>query len=222
MNKLSLAALALVLATPVQAQLSACTSDGVPQPAALLERFMSADCERCWADPRTRDAAAGSIAIDWVTPGVRGEDAPLAMVATRDAEDRLRTLGKPVPSSAASHLTRRTARKPPALRVAHGPAVNDYMGASIELPAGGGPWRAWLLLVENLPRGIEGSPVARNLVRNAFVAEWPAHSRSARYELRSMQIAEGARAERMRVIGWLEDARGRVHAITQSRCAGAN
>jgi len=76
--------------------------------------------------------------------------------------------------------------------------------------------------VETLPRGTEGTPVARNLVRNAFVADWPARSRAARYELRSMQIAPGAKAERLAVVGWLEDARGQVLAIAQSRCKPAS
>jgi len=224
MNKLSLAAPALVLAvaTAAQAQLSACTSDGVPQPTALLERFINADCERCWSDAQTPDASAGALAIDWVAPGRRGGDAPLSAVATRDAEDRLTTLGKPAPQSADSHFTRRTGRGTPKLRVVHGPAVNDYIGASIEMPAGGGPWRASLLMVETLPAGTEGSPVVRNLVRNALVVDWPAQSRTPRYELRSMQIPAGAKVDRLRVIGWLEDARGGVHAIAQSRCTHGN
>jgi len=219
MNKLSLAALALAAAGGAQAQFSSCSSDGVPPPAALLERFINADCERCWTDPQAPDGATGTLAVDWVAPGARGEDAPLSVVATNDATWRLERLGKPLPSAAASHFTRRAGQAAPELRVAQGPPVNDYIGASIELPAGGGPWRAWLLLVEALPRGTEGSAVARNLVRNAFTADWPAGAKAPRYEMRPMQIAQGAKPERLRVVGWIEDSRGRVRAIAQSRCA---
>ena len=217
MNKLSLPVLALALAGSAHAQLASCSSDAVPQPAALLERFISADCERCWADAQTPDAAAGTLAIDWVAPGSRGDDAPLAAVATTDAVLRLQALRKPAPAAAASHFTRRS-EGAPRLRVAHGLPVNDYIGTSIELPPGGGPWRAWLLLVETLPRGAEGTPVERNLVRNAFTADWPAGAKAARYELRPMHIAEGAKPERLRVVGWIEDSRGRVRSIAQSQC----
>jgi hypothetical protein len=33
-----------------------------------------------------------------------------------------------------------------------------------------------------------------------------------------MSIPEGAKPERLRVVGWVEDARGRVVAAAQSRC----
>ena len=108
------------------------------------------------------------------------------------------------------------------VRVAHGLPFNDYIGTSIGLkPAGGGPWKAWLLLVETVPAGTEGSPVERNLVRNAFQADWTAKAqgRAPLFELRSMRIAEGAKPERLRVVGWVEDAKGRIRTIAQSRCA---
>ena len=34
-----------------------------------------------------------------------------------------------------------------------------------------------------------------------------------------MNIPEGVRPERLRVIGWVEDAQGRVLGIAQTRCA---
>jgi hypothetical protein len=108
------------------------------------------------------------------------------------------------------------------VRVAHGLPINDYIGTSIEMhPPTGGPWKAWLLLVETLPKGTGESAVERNLVRNAFVAEWEPPKKGAggkRYELRPMRIAEGADIRRLRVIGWLEDSQGRIRAIAQSRC----
>jgi hypothetical protein len=214
---------ALVLAAvAAQAQPSSCSSDGVPQPTALLERFINADCETCWADKQTPEPASGTLAIDWVAPGSRGDDAPLAAVATRDGTERLESLNRKLAEKSASVFTRREAdaRR---VRVAHGLPLNDYIGTSIELkPAGTGPWKAWLLLVETLPAGTEGSPVERNLVRNAFIAEWPAGKMPvpSRYELRPMRIAEGVKPSRLRVVGWVEDGHGKVRAIAQSRCKG--
>ena len=49
--------------------------------------------------------------------------------------------------------------------------------------------------------GAEGSPVARNLVRNAYVAPWDGQREPARawFENPAMWIAEGARPERLRL-----------------------
>jgi len=38
------------------------------------------------------------------------------------------------------------------------------------------------------------------------------------FESRPMSIPEGAKPARLRVVGWVEDARGRIRAIAQSRC----
>jgi hypothetical protein len=219
MHKLSLAALAAaMLAAGGASAQSSCSSDGVPRPAALLERFINADCDDCWADRQTPDAAAGTLAIDWVVPGSRGDDAPLSAVALRDGLDRLDAAKRTVPDRSYSSFAR--AGAPQALRVAHGLPYNDYIGTSIELqrpepPAG---WTAWLLLVETLPKGTEGSPVERHLVRNALRVDWPAGRTARRLETRPMQIPEGSVASRLRVVGWVEDARGKVASIAQSRC----
>lgn len=214
--------LALPLALAAAAQPSSCSSDGVPAPHALLERFVNADCEQCWKDPQTPEASSGTLAIDWVVPGSHGDDAPLSAVATTDGSDRLDAIGAKAPARSAAHFTQRAAGTPLKLRVAHGLPFNDYIGTSIEMqPTRGGPWKAWLLLVETLPAGSEGSPVERNLVRNAFVADWPEVTRPPlpkRYELRPMQLAEGTQPGRLRVVGWIEDAKGRIRAIAQSRC----
>ncbi|HSV46828.1 MAG TPA: hypothetical protein VLJ58_13660, partial [Ramlibacter sp.] len=107
---------------------------------------------------------------------------------------------------------------PRRLRAAHGLPFNGYVGTSIELKsAGPGPWTAWLLLVETLPAGTEGSPVERNLVRNALQLGWAGGAR--KFESRPMSIPEGAQPQRLRVVGWVQDARGRIRAAAQSRCA---
>lgn len=209
-------ALAFALGSAAHAQ-SSCSSDGRVPPAALLERFINADCDSCWNDPAAVPTRRGELALDWIVPGARGEDAPLSMAATRDALQRLDALGRarPLPSDAV-----RADRHPGAgsLRVAHGLPFNGYIGTSIELrAAGGGPWKAWLALVETLPVGTEGTAVERNVVRNLLQVPWsPGPGRH--YEARPMAIPEGTHPERLRVVGWVEDARGAIRAISASHC----
>jgi len=216
--------LPLALSAAAHAQ-SLCSSDGQPQPVALLERFINADCEACWSDPATPKAGARELALDWVLPGAKGDDAPLSSVARRDALARLEALGRKAPEQ--SDATRHAALPgPQMLRVANGLAVNDYVGTSIALRnPGTAKWNAWLVLVETVPAGVEGSPVERNLVRNSFQPPWNggAHmsttDRRRLAESRPMQIPEGAKPSRLRVIGWLEDSHGRIRSIAQARCA---
>jgi hypothetical protein len=200
-----------------------CTSEGVARPQAVLERFINADCETCWADKATPAAAANALALDWVLPGSKGDDAPLSTVASREALDRLAALRQAVPQQSAVHTS---LRKGPAARarVAQGNAFNDYIGASIELKGGGRQgWDAWLLLVEQLPAGTEGSPVARNLVRNVFRPDWDRPAPGARAsatlaETRAMQIHAGAQPDRLRLVALVHDRVGRLAAAVQSDC----
>lgn len=198
---------------------SSCSSDGQPRPLALLERFINADCASCWSDPQAQQAQRGQVALDWIVPGSRGEDAPLSAAASRDSLNRLQALGRPTPPQAEQAVSRAIGTR--ALRVAHGMPFNDYMGTSIEMkPAARGEWTAWLALVETVPVGTEGTAVERNLVRNLLQVPWQTARTPARLlESRSMLIAEGVQADRLRVIGWVEDAKGRIHGIAQSACA---
>jgi hypothetical protein len=198
-----------------------CTSDGVPPPAAVLERFINADCAECWRDATTPKPGAGTLALDWIVPGSKGDDAPLSAAAHEDAFDRLQLLGRQPPGRSDAVASRRTGAAA-ALRLAQGAAFNDYIGASIALQ---GPsrerWQPWLLLVEQVPAGAEGSPVARNLVRNVFRPDWgrPAARAPGRLaETRSIMIREGADPERLRLVGVLHDGRGRIRAIAQTEC----
>ncbi len=213
----------LVLAPGVRAQ-SFCASDGQPRPVALLERFINADCDTCWTDATAPRPAKGALALDWIVPGSRGEDAPLSAAATRDGLARLTALGRATPAQADS-LSQRAAATGKRLRVAHGLPFNNYLAASIELkPGSGGPWSAWLALVETIPADTEGTPVERNLVRNLLQPAWNMREplskaeQIKRYEARPMMIPEGARAERLRVVGWVEDAKGRIQVMAQSQC----
>lgn len=211
---------AALLALPLAAR-ALCTSDGVPQPNAVLERFISADCADCWRDPATPEPAAGTVAVDWVVPGRQGDDAPLSAVALDDAQQRLQALGRPVPAGSDAVFERRVGA-PARLRLAQGETFNDYVGITMELRSPGRQaWDAWLLLVEDLPAGTEGSPVERLLVRNVFRPDWGARTGRAPKllsELRAMQIHEGTRRDRLRLVGVLADPQGRIRAIRRTAC----
>ena len=224
-----LAAVTLLPATfPAQAQ-SFCASDGQPRPVQLIERFINADCETCWSDPASPAPGQRAVALDWIVPGLRGDDAPLSAVAIPDAQARLEVLKKSIPARATAAVHKVKGLAGASLRVAHGLPVSGYLGASIEVkpvvPAVKQRLTAWLALVETLPAGLEGSPVERNLVRNVLSRNWDGRSQLSKdeqnrlFESRSMNIAPAANTERLRVIGWIEDAKGQVLAAAQSRCA---
>jgi hypothetical protein len=211
----------LGLAAVAPAAHALCSSDGVPQPKAVLERFTNADCADCWRDPATPRAAPGTLALDWVLPGTKGDDAPLSSVAIEEALDRLYDLRQPSPARAGSVTLPREGPGVP-LRLAQGEAYNDYIGTSMELKEPGRErWHAWLLLVEKLPAGLEGSPVPRNLVRNVFRPDWGrplARAPGLVADDRAMQIHEGARTNRLRLVALLQDGHGAIRAITQTEC----
>jgi len=211
---------------------SFCASDGQPQPVQLMERFINANCETCWTDPATPQPGPRALALDWVLPGSRGDDAPLSTVAARDALARLEALGQGLPEKTHNRTHAVKGLKGTTLRVAHGLPVADYLGASIELKpipaaAKNQSWTSWLALVETLPVGTEGSPTERNLVRNLLQSTWDGRKQLSKteqnrfFEARSMSIAQGANPKRLRVIGWVEDEKGRVLAAAQSRCLAA-
>ena len=212
---------------------SFCASDGQPKPAQLLERFINADCDSCWKDPATPKAKTHQLALDWVTPGSQGDDAPMSAIATRDALTRLESLKKQPPAASSAQTQAVRGMKGTNLRVAHGLPLADYVGASIELKpipasARGQNWTAWLALVETLPAGTEGSPVARNLVRNLFQTPWNVRKQLSKteqshfFDQRSMGIAPGVDASRLRVIGWVENQKGQIVAAASSQCLPEN
>lgn len=222
MSRPLLIAVALALAAAQPSARALCTSDGVPQPKALLERFTSADCDACWRDPATPRAGPDTLALDWVLPGLQGEHAPLSSVAIDEALERLYSLKREVPQRSSS-LTSTREGKPVPLRIAQGGAFNDYVGTSMELPDPGRTrWHAWLLLVEKLPAGLEGSPVPRNLVRNVFQPDWArpaARAPGMLAETRAMRIADGAQPDRLRLVAVMQDGHGEMRAITQTECS---
>ena len=227
-----LASILLLQSSPTLAQAS-CSSDGTPRPVAIFERFISADCEACWTDAATPapSATAGAVVLDWIVPGQAGDEAPLSAAATQDALARLQALGRTPPAATDVHTTVVEAAGPARLRVAHGLPFNDYLGTGITFApttqrngATPGAMAFYLLLVESVPAGTEGTPVARNMVRNMLQGIWDkryqlSNSKQTRWmESRPMRIPEGAQPERLRMVGWVQDAGGRVVAAAQSAC----
>jgi len=211
---------------------SLCSSDGRATPTRLVERFVSADCEACWSAPQMLRTDPQALTIDWIVPTDLGDDAPLSAAATRDAQMRLDTLRRAAPSTSAVMATTVHRSRANQLRVAHGPAIGHYTGAIIELrttvKAGTQqPLSAWLILVETIPAGSDGTPLERKLVRNVLVATWgePDHAPLAGSylyrELRPMNIPQGAKPERLRLVGWVQNAQGRILSAAQSVCATA-
>ena len=224
---LTLTALLALHSLPLAAQ-PLCANTGPAQPVALFERFTSADCASCWQDNTTPAPGPDALVLDWIVPGAQGDDAPLAPAATRDALLRLQALGRAVTAATDVHTAPVEPVRGLHLRVGQGPAVNDYLGATAVFSARppGAAWRFHLLLVESLPAGTEGSPVARNIVRNMLQGTWDKRNKLSKSklnqwsELRPMYFPEGAQPERLRTVGWVQDAQGRVVAAAQSVCGG--
>ena len=194
-----------------------CSSDRAPTPAALFERFVSADCEACWSEPRTPAPGPSALVVDWIVPALSGDDAPLSAAAAPDALARLQSLARTAPAGTDVYTAPLVAA-PGRLHVAIGPAINDYVGGILRFTpsrAARPPLHFWLVLVEQVPAGAEGSPVARRLARNAFHGEWAGGPLS---ELRPMRIPESARTERLGLVGWVQDADGRTVAAAQALC----
>jgi hypothetical protein len=244
----ALLALGLASLTGLAHAQSSCSSDKQPRAIALVERFLMADCADCWA----KASASGkttpkTISLDWIVPS-KNDDAALSAAAVRDSLTRLggtkppegQTLER---SKAASQAAAKSPSKLPnvRLRVAHGLGFNGYIGTSIGLYSatnGAHALRNWpqgitahIALIENLPAGAESSPMARNLVRNYQMS--PLNSQTMLYkkeregeqiffDSRPLSVPEGAKAERLAVVGWLEDAQGNVLQAVASKCATVN
>ena len=212
---------------------SSCSSDGQAAPLAVLERFISADCDTCWTSPTTLKVKPRDLVVDWIVPSTKGDEAPLSAAARTDAVFRLQALNQAAPRDS-WNLRRAVLSKPLPLRVARGVALGGYMGASIALTPKQGtrlprhPMTAWLVMIEDIPAGIDGTPVARQLVRNTLQISWnepgqsttpsPTRPNQRLQESRPMSIPEGANPDRLRVVGWVEDPLGRVIASAASIC----
>ncbi len=232
--------LLLALHLPQALAQSACSSDGAPAPQALYERFLSADCSDCWSEAGYVPGSSAMV-LDWIVPGRTGDQAPLSAAARSDALTRLESVGRQPPATIDIHIAAVAQRLPGRLRVAFGPAVNDYVGTSVSY-IGALPrsvkdtpeeWTVWLALVEQIPAGAEGTPIARNLVRNLHQQRWDIRNQLSKKELinlprstrwverRPMQMASSTDPTRLALIGWMQDANGQVVAAARAECPAA-
>lgn len=225
-----------------------CSSDAQPQPVRLLERFLSADCEPCWsrASPQAsaKTQAGGQsdqvLMLDWILPSRQGDEAALSGAASRDALLRLQTPGPagPSPRDAAEQLSAQGQRLSAASgarcgagrlyrRLDRGAWYAIAQGCKPGPDAGGsqrGETTAVLLLVETIAAGTEGTPITRHLVRNMLQIPWPGVNATGHQEppslleRRPLSVPSGAQAQRLRVVGWLQDQQGRLLAAAQSAC----
>ena len=202
-----------------------CNSDGAPAPRVLQERFLDADCTGCWSGAATGAAVpARTLTLDWIVPSSTAADgAAMSSAALPEAQARLDALQRaapPVLETLQVSAPVGTAR-PGALRVARGAAVSDYVGVSIAWSpprSTTGPVTAWLVLAEALPAGAEGSAVERLLVRGALTLRWQPQAGAKQSDSRSMRLPETADPARLRMVGWVEDAGGRILAAAASVC----
>lgn len=212
---------------------AAVAADGgaCPAPqAAVLERYVSADCADCTKTPPSASATVSAPPaatakvwlFDWVVPGT--ETAPLAASALTEARDRALRGGGPAPTGPQTLLRRQPAAPPSRLRlqVQSGPAWSGYLGVQFSLrgaaPAGAS---GWLALVELLPAGSEGGDTARQLVRAVAgpLSLKASAGRAPIVHLQAMRWPASAQIERLQARAWVEDAQGQMLAVTEERCA---
>lgn len=219
----------LLLTTSLAHGQSVCSSDNQAEPTALFERFTNADCDTCWRDANTPTGLPNALILDWIVPSDQGDEAPLAAAASTDALARLVSLQQTRPATQ-SQQTHSVEKTPGAmLRVAHGPAVGNYVGMSVSLSlppetALTWPLSGWVVLAESLPSGTEGSPLSRNLIRNVLQPLWTKGDTLSNEEkmnfkeIRAMSLPEGTHPDRLQLLSWVQDARGRVLVAARSVC----
>jgi hypothetical protein len=191
--------------------------------AAVVERFIGADCADCWARSPATLPQPGQWLLDWIVPSARGDDAPLSPAAPGEASARARRATGAALAEGASveHASARRSATALRLSVVAGPAWNGYFGVQLDasgaLPKGS---MAWIALVESVGAGTDGTPVARQLVRTvAGPFELPElrSGRPARV-LQAMRWPETSKPERLRARAWIERPDGRMLAMAGERC----
>lgn len=217
-------ALGLTFTTIVVAAPKAPQAPECPRAAtAVIERFIDAGCADCWTRRPSPPVASTQWVLDWIVPSTQGDDAPLAPAATRDAAERMERIGQRVLTAERLGAWRTSLRTgaSPSLSVASGPAWHGYFGLQFDSR---GPWpqgaSGWLALVEAVPEGTDGTPVARRLVRavaGPLNLAQLANGRAVR-DLRALRWPETAQPARLRAAAWIETADGRIVAIAGERC----
>ena len=206
-------AVLMVLSLGVQAQCQ--PSMGT----ALLERFVPADCEVCWsvADLPAATSQGAVFVLDWIVPSALGEAAPLSAASVAEAAARS---GPLVPGRTLQRQQALPAREGWSLAVQDGPAWNGYVALQLRVEGRGKPTPAgavgFLALVELVPPGEDGTPVARRLVRS-LAGPLPLNATQTDIvHLRALRVPFGAKAERLSSVGWIESPSGKVLALAQA------
>lgn len=218
----------LILQPGIATAQSSCSSDGVEPVQQMTERFISADCLDCWTSPLTVPSIAkAGVLLDWIVPSAAGDDAVMSAAANRDATTRLGGLNQAFDQNQMLYRTTPRSLHGYKLRVAHGLPVNGYIGTSIEWTpnsrfAQGAKkptsLTSYLLLLEFIPKGTADSPVDRLLVRNMLQESWNLTSQAPLLSRRPMSIPVGVNPDNLRVLGWVQDAKGLVVGLAQSHC----
>ncbi|MFO1220371.1 MAG: hypothetical protein U1E89_18570 [Burkholderiaceae bacterium] len=190
-------------------------------PRAVVERFISADCDACWTRLDSARSTTDAWVLDWIVPSARGDEAPLAAAAPAEASARAQRRGVDLASDSA--LTQRTPLPVTAgdsLAVTAGPAWYGYFGVQLDVkghwPAGSS---AWMALVEAVPRGTDGTPVPRHLVRNVAGPIAVDRLEADQRETRAMRWPETAKPQRLVASAWIETTDGRIVAFARDGCA---
>jgi hypothetical protein len=181
-------------------------------PTLLIERFIPADCEACWRSGSA--AASGTLALDWIVPVAQGDEAALAAAALPEASRRAPDL-QPGATLERTHALQRLR-----VDVEDGPAWNGYMGVVLRvqrddrtLPPGA---TGFLALFEAVRPGEEGSPIERRVLR-VLAGPLTLDAALPRVEhLLALRLPQGARGDRLGVVGWIEDGGGRVLAVAEA------
>jgi len=197
----------MLLAAPAHAASPACRPS---PPTRLVERFVPADCERCWSGAAPLARPAGSLVLDWITPA--GDDAAMASAALPEAAARA---GRMPAGQTQVRETRLHPSTAPLLRIVDGPAWNGYIGLRllvtrhVGMPPGA---LAYAALVEQVPAGSDGSPIERHLVR-AIVGPMGLGELASLPKiehLRAVAVPAGSRADRLASVAWIETPEGRA------------
>jgi hypothetical protein len=204
----------------------ASTAVSVPCPpanAAVLERFINADCETCWTAADVPQPGANEWLLDWIVPTAKGDDAPLSPAAPAEAASRARRALGAEPTSGRTIAQRSAARngKTVLLHVASGPAWSGYFAVQLEgsgrAPSGSS---AWIALVESVTAGTDGTIAPRQLVRTVAGPFEPAELRSGKswQRLQALRWPPTAKAVRLHARAWIEQRDGRIVAMASERC----
>lgn len=211
---------------------SLCQSDENLQKLTLRERFISADCAPCWQEAGAQISHASMLTIDWIVPGRLGDDAPLSAAGLMESDERLGQLGLGPLYERAQVDTPIAHQAGLQLRLSFGVAIGGYRGLFAELQVQAGTARPpqlelWMLMLELVPAGTEGSRQDHWLVRNALQHLWRAQDfeessgHAVASELRPMRMPDGMRAERMLAVAWVQSPQGQILATALAKCPDA-